>query len=211
MVAPTGCPLAAVSRWLKAGEAQIFRLFGYAGTGKTTLARHVAEHADGGVAFAAFTGKAAHVMRGKGCKDATTIHSLIYRARGEDENGPTFVLNDDSSAGKSALIVIDECSMVDAEIGRDLLSFDKPVLVLGAVEGEVVSQSVVTVGETGRVKATVAANELVVAGELVGDCVATARIELKASGRLHGSIRSPRLSVSEGAVLQGRSETTSTS
>jgi exodeoxyribonuclease-5 len=123
--------LASVGRWLKAGEPQVFRLFGYAGTGKTTLARHVAEHVDGGVSFAALTGKAAHVMRGKGCRDATTIHSLIYRARGEDENGPTFTLNDDSAAGKAALIVIDECSMVDAEIGRDLLSFGKPVLVLG--------------------------------------------------------------------------------
>jgi exodeoxyribonuclease-5 len=123
--------LAAVARWLKAGEPRVFRLFGYAGTGKTTLARHIAESAGGDVAFAAFTGKAAHVMRGKGCKGATTIHSLIYRTRGEDENGPTFTLNDDSAAGKSALIVIDECSMVDEEIGRDLLSFGKPVLVLG--------------------------------------------------------------------------------
>src|SRR3990172_9520099 len=113
--------LAAVARWLKAGDQQVFRLFGYAGTGKTTLARHIAEDANGDVAFAAFTGKAAHVMRAKGCADAGTIHSLIYRARGEDENGPTFVLNEDSSAGKSALVIIDECSMVDEEIGRDLL------------------------------------------------------------------------------------------
>ncbi|MCR4283410.1 MAG: ATP-dependent RecD-like DNA helicase, partial [Bauldia sp.] len=62
---------------------------------------------------------------------AGTIHSLIYRSRGEDENGPTFVLNNDSEAGKVALVVIDECSMVDEEIGRDLLSFGTPVLVLG--------------------------------------------------------------------------------
>ncbi len=41
------------------------------------------------------------------------------------------MLNADSEAGKVALIVIDECSMVDEEIGRDLLSFGKPVLVLG--------------------------------------------------------------------------------
>ncbi len=123
--------LLAVSRWLKAGSPQVFRLFGYAGTGKTTLARHVAESADGAVAFAAFTGKAAHVMRAKGCQDAGTIHSLIYRSRGEDENGPSFVLNHDSAAGKAGLIVIDECSMVDEEIGRDLLSFGTPVLVLG--------------------------------------------------------------------------------
>jgi exodeoxyribonuclease-5 len=123
--------LKAVARWLKAADQQVFRLFGYAGTGKTTLARHIAESADRGVAFAAYTGKAAHVMREKGCLGAGTIHSLIYRSRGEDENGPTFVRNNDSEAGKVGLIVIDECSMVDEEIGRDLLSFGTPVLVLG--------------------------------------------------------------------------------
>jgi ATP-dependent exoDNAse (exonuclease V) alpha subunit len=123
--------LMAVARWLKAGDRQVFRLFGYAGTGKTTLARHIAEDAEGEVAFAAYTGKAAHVMRARGARGAGTIHSLIYRPRGEDEDGPTFVLNEDSAAGKAALIVIDECSMVDAQIGHDLLSFGKPVLVLG--------------------------------------------------------------------------------
>ena len=61
--------LSAVGSWLKAGDRPVFRLFGYAGTGKTTLARHVAEGADGDVVFAAFTGKAAHVMRGKGCQE----------------------------------------------------------------------------------------------------------------------------------------------
>ncbi len=120
-----------VARWLKAGDRQVFRLFGYAGTGKTTLARHIAENADRGVVFAAYTGKAAHVMRSKGCAGASTIHSLIYRSRGEDEAGPTFVLNNDSDASKASLIIIDECSMVDEEIGRDLLSFGTPVLVLG--------------------------------------------------------------------------------
>src|SRR3984957_12247289 len=29
-----------VGRWLKQGEPQVFRVFGYAGVGKTTLARH---------------------------------------------------------------------------------------------------------------------------------------------------------------------------
>ena len=55
--------LKSVSRWLKVGKPQVFRLFGYAGTGKTTLARYFAEHVDGSVQFAAFTGKAAQVLR----------------------------------------------------------------------------------------------------------------------------------------------------
>jgi exodeoxyribonuclease-5 len=38
---------------------------------------------------------------------------------------------DDAPASKAQLIVIDECSMVDAVLGRDLLSFGVPLLVLG--------------------------------------------------------------------------------
>ena len=120
-----------VGRWLKAGEPQVFRLFGYAGVGKTTLARHVAEGADGETAFAAFTGKAAMVMRAHGCPGATTIHALIYRASEGADGAPTFTVNEDGPASRASLIVIDECSMVDAELARDLLSFGKPILVLG--------------------------------------------------------------------------------
>ena len=127
MPSPAGCKDKPGSN----GTPQVFRLFGYAGTGKTTLARHFAEHADGEVKFAAFTGKAASVMRGKGCKGASTIHSLIYRARESGEEIPSFDLWDEAPASKAELIVIDECSMVDAELGRDLLSFGVPLLVLG--------------------------------------------------------------------------------
>ena len=128
--------LAKVAAWIKAkpGEGAappVFRLFGYAGTGKTTLAKHIAEGVDGKVLFAAFTGKAALVMRSKGCHGASTIHSLIYRARESGEETPSFDLWSDSPAAKAKLIVIDECSMVDAELGRDLLTFGAPVLVLG--------------------------------------------------------------------------------
>lgn len=128
--------LLAVADWLKArpGEGdtpQIFRMFGFAGTGKTTLARHLAEGVEGKVQFAAFTGKAALVMREKGCDNASTIHSLIYKTREQTEEAPNFELWDNAPASRAKLIVIDECSMVDAELGRDLLSFGVPLLVLG--------------------------------------------------------------------------------
>lgn len=68
--------------------AQVFRLFGYAGSGKTTITQHAIDAlglnpmnrqgGGGGVLFAAFTGKAALVMTRKGTT-ASTIHSLIYR------------------------------------------------------------------------------------------------------------------------------------
>lgn len=70
-----------VGRWIRSPDRQVYRLFGYAGTGKTTLARHLADQSDGLVAFGAYTGKAASVMRKSGCRDATTIHSMIYLVR----------------------------------------------------------------------------------------------------------------------------------
>ncbi len=123
--------LEAVGRWVAGEGGQVVRLFGYAGVGKTTLARHIADGVSGEVVFAAFTGKAALVMRAKGCRDAQTIHSLIYRPTDQESETPSFALNRDSAAGKADLIIVDECSMVDEELGRDLLSFGTKVLVLG--------------------------------------------------------------------------------
>lgn len=66
---------------------QVLRVFGYAGTGKTTITNLAIEALGlepmtpgglGGVLFAAFTGKAVLVMTRKGTP-AQTIHSLIYR------------------------------------------------------------------------------------------------------------------------------------
>lgn len=120
-----------LSGWSTRKSAPFFYLAGYAGTGKTTIARVLTEDV-GSACFASFTGKAAHVMRTKGCGGAQTIHSLIYEYLDNDETGsPYFGLNPDSAARRAGLIVIDECSMVGRKIGEDLLSFGRPVLVLG--------------------------------------------------------------------------------
>ena len=122
----------AVAAWHKAGKQQVLRVFGYAGTGKTTLAKHFAETIEGRTEFAAFTGKAAIVMQKNGCFGASTIHSLIYRAETDEDTGEAiFKLDSSGAARDAALIVIDECSMVDKSIGTDLLSFGVPILVLG--------------------------------------------------------------------------------
>lgn len=127
--------LKAVDKWFyqESKKKQVFRVCGYAGTGKTTLARHFAEGIDGDVEYAAFTGKAALMMQKNGCIGARTLHGLIYIAEVDKKTGSlSFRLNRNTSALKdAALLIIDECSMVDEEMARDLLSFNKPILVLG--------------------------------------------------------------------------------
>ncbi|SLN77854.1 ATP-dependent DNA helicase [Roseisalinus antarcticus] len=81
--------IAAIRDWYlhRTHAQQVFRVFGYAGVGKTTITAMAIEALGlrpmtpgglGGVIFAAFTGKAVHVMTQKGTP-AQTIHSLIYR------------------------------------------------------------------------------------------------------------------------------------
>lgn len=60
-------------------QSGVFRLFGYAGTGKTTMAKQIPELLGlRNVVYGTFTGKAAHVLRQKGASPVTTIHSAIY-------------------------------------------------------------------------------------------------------------------------------------
>lgn len=109
----------------------ILRIFGFAGTGKTTIARHLADGADGATCYCAFTGKAALMMSRSGCHGASTIHGLIYQVKEGRSGAVRFVLDKASPAANAALIVVDECSMVDEELARDLMSFGRPILVLG--------------------------------------------------------------------------------
>ena len=124
--------LDAVPAWYKSGDQQIFRLFGYAGTGKTTLAKHFVSTIKGRVCFAAYTGKAALMMRKSGCFGAQTIHSLIYRTIQDPQTGKlSFIWNEHGDASTAAIIVIDEASFVDEKVGSDLMRYGKPILVLG--------------------------------------------------------------------------------
>lgn len=122
-----------VNKWLSDPDSpQIFRLFGFAGTGKTTLAKYLATTIQDQVLFAAYTGKAASVLRSKGCTDASTIHSLIYNPDQDEETGiVTFRLNRSSPVSTAKLVIIDEVSMVGDELAEDLLSYGTKILVLG--------------------------------------------------------------------------------
>lgn len=125
--------LDAVKLWLDHNTATkpVFRLFGYAGTGKSTLAPHVAQLVNDEVIYLTYTGKAASVLRQKGCADAQTLHSAMYTPFNSQSGKMHYVLNKESNLKGAKLVLIDECSMVDDKLFGDLLTFGVPILAMG--------------------------------------------------------------------------------
>jgi cytoskeletal protein CcmA (bactofilin family) len=93
----------------------------------------------------------------------------------------------------------------DAEItGR--VSFVEPTRVEGKLKGEVRAADLLVVGSQAAVHATVRADRLVVMGEVRGEVLGAARVEICAGGKLFGDVETKSLVVHDGAVFEGRSK-----
>lgn len=101
----------------------------------------------------------------------------------------------------------------DAREGMTLISEDAffhgtlvvkgSLRVEGAFEGDISDAVDVEVGAKGRVIGNLAAETVVVAGEVVGDIVAARSLEILPGGRVTGDIRSPKLKIDDGAFYEG--------
>lgn len=101
-------------------KLQPFYLAGPAGTGKTTLAKHLSSLGeDLNIVYGAYTGKAAHVLRKKGVP-ATTIHSAIYEPRENAEVRAELYKANDWLAQRLSM-PLDEQTEEDVKITQDLL------------------------------------------------------------------------------------------
>ncbi len=131
-----------IGRWYRSKSSPFITLGGYAGTGKTTLVAYVRQalhqnDPDVHVAFCAFTGKAVRVMEQALRKQhvnhrgdsISTIHGLIYNTELDTAGHVTGWRK--RPEVKADLIIVDEASMVTAELWQDLLSYGVPILAVG--------------------------------------------------------------------------------
>lgn len=102
-------------------------LGGYAGTGKTTIVKHLKKFFPN-FAVCAFTGKAANVLRRRGVPSASTIHSLIYRPNKLPDGTVEFDLKPILECDG---IIVDEASMVSEDLYYDLSAFNIPIIWIG--------------------------------------------------------------------------------
>ena len=101
----------------------------------------------------------------------------------------------------------------DAREGMTLISEDAffhgtlvvkgSLRVEGAFEGDISDAVDVEVGAKGRVTGNLAAETVVIAGEVVGDIVAARSLEILPGGRVTGDIRTLKLKIDDGAYYEG--------
>lgn len=117
--------------WMKTDEKR-FVLAGYAGAGKTTVAREIGDAVGMDLtAFLAYTGKAANVLREKGCGWCSTIHGAIYHLVDDIKGEPVFALDTEADIKGCRLVIVDEYSMLPKKVREDLESLAAKVLYLG--------------------------------------------------------------------------------
>jgi cytoskeletal protein CcmA (bactofilin family) len=81
--------------------------------------------------------------------------------------------------------------------------FDSPVRIDGELTGEIVSNSVLIVGETAVLRAQIKVGNLIVYGKVVGDVFVDELVHIKSDGLLEGNITTKRLAVDDGGYFKG--------
>lgn len=80
------------------------------------------------------------------------------------------------------------------------------IQINGKLEGDLHSEGDATIGKSAQIKGSLHANSIIIAGSINGNMIAKDRIQMQATARVNGDIKSKRLSVEDGVTFVGRSE-----
>jgi cytoskeletal protein CcmA (bactofilin family) len=86
---------------------------------------------------------------------------------------------------------------------KGTLSSSGAIRVEGTVVGTVRAEHQVLVAKGGTIEGDIHAQEAILGGEVKGSILADGRVEVQAAAVIHGTIKTPRLVVNEGAKVFG--------
>jgi len=97
-----------------------------------------------------------------------------------------------------------------AWIGKSLVVQGKVIstedlTIDGRVEGTIeLGDHSLTIGPGAAVQADLIAQKIIISGEVIGNILASAIVDLRATGSVDGDIMTPRLVMAEGATIRGK-------
>ncbi len=83
------------------------------------------------------------------------------------------------------------------------MTFEGVFRLDGKFEGEIFESGTLIVGETAVVKGKIGVNTIVINGQVEGEVRAQGRVEIHSTGKLHGNLSTPIITIAEGGVFEG--------
>ena len=76
-------------------------------------------------------------------------------------------------------------------------------IILGSIEGNCKLDGTLVVGEGGVWKGNITADNVVIAGEVIGDIEAKKKMDVVSTAKINGSLTCPLIAIAEGAIHEG--------
>lgn len=112
-----------------------------------------------------------------------------------------------NKAKRDSLLKDDIKTTLGAEtIFNGTIRFNDSLKILGHCEGRIESKGYLYVEKGAEIIANVSVGTLVIGGVIKGDVEAWEKVELLASGKVYGNIRTAQLKVADGVVFEGKVE-----
>jgi cytoskeletal protein CcmA (bactofilin family) len=83
------------------------------------------------------------------------------------------------------------------------LAFEKGVRIEGCFEGQIRSKGTLHVAEGAKVSATVEAMNVKIEGECKGNIIVSEKLQLLATAKMEGDLKTNRLEIADGAIFVG--------
>jgi len=83
------------------------------------------------------------------------------------------------------------------------LHFEGQATIEGEVEGEIIAQAHIIVGQQATIKGKMSAQSILVQGKVMADVVAEKKLEIQPPGSVMGDVTTQSLVIGDGAVLEG--------
>lgn len=84
-----------------------------------------------------------------------------------------------------------------------VLSFDGAVRIDGKLKGKIISKGTLLVGEKSVIEADIKVDSIIIGGKIIGNIIATSRLEMLSNAEISGNIQTPFLKIEEGAIFLG--------
>ena len=89
---------------------------------------------------------------------------------------------------------------------KGIITYEGTVRIDGRVEGEIITQGTLVVGESAVIHAEISAGTVVVGGRMTGNITASEKVQLLAPAVLTGAVKTPLLVIEEGVRFNGSCE-----